>query len=156
MLSTNDLFASRFLGAQRTPALPTCLSPSDDKSPPLISPTPHHSSGDIFAKTADYAAAIQLMQLQVLCQPNFLNAFVAQLAQFEALNNLYKEQSSKEVVFDVVRERKRASSRNSDDSSSYMKRSKTLKRLTADKDTSSPVSGMFIKVHSSNSIISPE
>lgn len=57
------------------------------------------------------------------------------------------KETSKDVQVDALRERKRASSQNGDEI--HTKRSKGLKRLTDDKETSSPVSGMFIKVRRS-------
>uniref|UniRef100_A0A0M3HS02 C2H2-type domain-containing protein n=1 Tax=Ascaris lumbricoides TaxID=6252 RepID=A0A0M3HS02_ASCLU len=138
-MSTGDFMARRLLGASKASPVPSCASSSGDVSPLLSAAS---RSNDIFANTADYAAAMQLMQLHMLCQPSLFNAFFAQIAQIGAFNNLYKE-TSKDVHVDALRERKRVSSQNGDEI--HTKRSKGLKRLTDDKETSSPVSGMFIK-----------
>ncbi|EJW85854.1 hypothetical protein WUBG_03235 [Wuchereria bancrofti] len=100
----------------------------------------------------DYTT-LQLMQLQMLCQPGLLNSFLNQMAIMRlAMNsNSNKEKSSVETSTDScvvpIRERKRLASRCSDDLSS--KRSKVIRRLVDDSETSSPVSGMFIKEASS-------
>uniref|UniRef100_A0A1I7VRG8 C2H2-type domain-containing protein n=1 Tax=Loa loa TaxID=7209 RepID=A0A1I7VRG8_LOALO len=102
----------------------------------------------------DYATTLQLMQLQMFCQPSLLNTFLNQMAAMGiAMNNsLNKVTSPVETPTDSctihpIRERKRLASRCSDDLSS--KRSKVTRRLAIDSETSSPVSGMFIKEASS-------
>ncbi|KHN82994.1 Insulinoma-associated protein 2 [Toxocara canis] len=142
-MSTGDFMAQRLLGGTKPSPIPSCASSSGDESPLLPSVS---RGGDIFANTADYAAAMQLMQLQVFCQPGLLNAFVAHIAQLGAINSFYKD-SSKDVQVDAIRERKRVLSRSGDDMQA--KRCKTTKRIADDKETSSPVSGMFIKEASS-------
>ncbi|VIO97742.1 LD18634p, putative [Brugia malayi] len=102
----------------------------------------------------DYTTALQLMQLQMLCQPGLLNSFLSQMAIMgQAMNssNSNKVKTSVETSTDScvvpIRERKRLASRCSDDLSS--KRSKVIRRLVDDSETCSPVSGMFIKEASS-------
>uniref|UniRef100_A0A915CBN3 Uncharacterized protein n=1 Tax=Parascaris univalens TaxID=6257 RepID=A0A915CBN3_PARUN len=126
-MSASDFMARRLLGASKTSPVPSCASSPGDVSPLLSTVS---RSNDLFASTADYAAAMQLMQLHVLCQPSLFNAFFAQIAQLGAFNNLYKE-VSKDVHIDALRERKRASSQNGDEI--HTKRSKGLRRLTDDK-----------------------
>ncbi|VBB34117.1 unnamed protein product [Acanthocheilonema viteae] len=111
----------------------------------------HFTANGLTSPMIDYATTLQLMQLQMFCQPGLLNSFLNQMATIgltmnSSLNN--KVTSPIELPTDScvtpIRERKRLPSRCSDDLPS--KRSKVARRLANDSETSSPVSGMFIKV----------
>lgn len=102
-MSMGDFIAQQLLGFS-TPS--TSISHSNVDSQ-LSSPVPSRSSSASsddhhqviplqsmmfrnFCSTFDYAAAFQLMQLQMLYQPNLFNTFFNQLTRMEALKNAYK------------------------------------------------------------------
>ncbi|CAG9531474.1 unnamed protein product [Cercopithifilaria johnstoni] len=113
----------------------------------------HSTANGLTSPMMDYATTLQLMQLQMFCQPGLLNSFLNQMATIglamnSSLNKVTPtvETSTNNCVI-PIRERKRLASRCSDDLPS--KRSKVIRRLADDSETSSPVSGMFIKEASS-------
>uniref|UniRef100_A0A0R3RZB2 C2H2-type domain-containing protein n=1 Tax=Elaeophora elaphi TaxID=1147741 RepID=A0A0R3RZB2_9BILA len=113
----------------------------------------HFIANGLTSPMIDYATTLQLMHLQMFCQPGLLNSFLNQmstmgLAMNNSLNKVTSpvETSTHNCVI-PTRERKRLASRSSDDLPS--KRSKVTRRLVDDSETNSPVSGMFIKEASS-------
>ncbi|VDN03388.1 unnamed protein product [Thelazia callipaeda] len=113
----------------------------------------YSSNNSITNSIMDYSTALQLMQLQVFCQPSFLNTFLSQMAAVGlAVNNDHNkvappiETPVDNCVNVAVRERKRLPSRSSDELP--LKRLKA-RRIAFDSETNSPVSGMFIKEASS-------
>uniref|UniRef100_A0A915PX26 Uncharacterized protein n=1 Tax=Setaria digitata TaxID=48799 RepID=A0A915PX26_9BILA len=107
------------------------------------------TTNGIASPMIDYATALQLMQLQMFCQPGLLNSFLNQMtAAGLAMNSsISKVTSSVDTLmgsYEVpTRERKRFTLRCSDDIPP--KRFKVARRLADDSETNSPVSGMFIK-----------
>ncbi|VDD93655.1 unnamed protein product [Enterobius vermicularis] len=143
-MSMSDFVARRLLGL--------CSAASELPATPSTSKEDHSSANDTVVKdflttSADYAAALQLMQLQLLCQPQIFNNFLAQVAQWNNLSKLALSAASPSQTTEPPNERKRTASRNSEDNP--VKKPKVSKRVANDSETSSPVSGMFIKDASS-------
>uniref|UniRef100_A0A0N5AXY9 C2H2-type domain-containing protein n=1 Tax=Syphacia muris TaxID=451379 RepID=A0A0N5AXY9_9BILA len=145
-MSMSDFVARHLLSlCSGTPVteLPTAPSTSKEHNSTNDTAAAAAAVKDFITNSADYTAALQLMQFQMLCQPHILNNFLAQFAQLNSFNNFSTKVIPNNNTEDTVRERKRTASRNSDDS--VTKKPKASKRLAEDSETSSPVSGMFIK-----------
>ncbi|VDK81577.1 unnamed protein product [Litomosoides sigmodontis] len=159
-MSMSDFLVQRILGLN--PASETRSHVANERNTSAITtskaPTGlqnfHFSINGLPSPMIDYATALQLMQLQMFCQPSLLNSFLNQVATMGlAMNNnslnkvTLPNEKSPDNCMTTIRERKRAVSRYSDELPS--KRSKLIRRLADDSETNSPVSGMFIKEASS-------
>ncbi|VDK28321.1 unnamed protein product [Gongylonema pulchrum] len=155
MMSVSDFLIQRLLGlkASMSTSVPASGGSADKRNiPDIVMPRVSMNLAD---PLSEYAAALQLMQLQMFCQPNFLNSLLSQMAVMGFgvdCSGSSKVASSLETSSDapaaLVHERKRVASRGGS-AESYLKRPKLLRRLVNDSETSSPVSGMFIKEASS-------
>lgn len=98
-MSMSDFVARRLLGL--------CSAASELPATPSTSKEDHSSANDTVVKdflttSADYAAALQLMQLQLLCQPQIFNNFLAQVAQWNNLSKLALSVSLKQKNFSLL------------------------------------------------------
>uniref|UniRef100_A0A8R1Y1G3 C2H2-type domain-containing protein n=1 Tax=Onchocerca volvulus TaxID=6282 RepID=A0A8R1Y1G3_ONCVO len=159
-MSMSDFLVQRILGLRPSPSEARTSTTNERNESALTVPKvpsglqdPYFTTSGLTSPMIDYAITLQLMQLQMFCQPGLLNSFLNQMAAVGlAINNSLNKvtspvETSTNSCLIPTRERKRLASRCSDDLSS--KRIKVARRLVDDSETNSPVSGMFIKEASS-------
>ncbi|VDP15925.1 unnamed protein product [Onchocerca flexuosa] len=159
-MSMSDFLVQHILGLRPSPSEARTNTANERNESTLSVPKvpsglqdPYFTTSGLTSPMIDYATTLQLMQLQMFCQPSLLNSFLNQMAAVGlAINNSLNKvtspiETSTNSCLIPIRERKRFASRCSDDPSS--KRVKVARRLVDDSETNSPVSGMFIKEASS-------
>lgn len=85
-MSVSDYVVQHLLGLKT----PSTSNTTDTVKPDTV-PT-------IYSKAVDYAAALQFMQLQMLCQPNILNAFINQVTANQFANQTFAPKAIKKVI----------------------------------------------------------